>query len=211
MICVLYSSFHLVFYSLLKYELRNVTSTLCFYWLVYTLSVVLPSSVLFIMSLDILFSPLSLTFLSVYLYISGREGDVDSKSSVPKTVLSIFKFPFQILPTNRPKYSSSLYSTILSHFRRKVLPWNNMFHCRYSMLPNIPGPNINFSFLITTDLISVLNFLCFSQNNFSLKIDTQSLNIRWILILKEKPSKGKPSSSIFLNLTNTNDTLFLFW
>lgn len=116
MICVLYSSFHLVFYSLLKYKLRNVTSTLCFYWLVYILSVVLPSSVLFIMSLDILFSPLSLTFLSVYLYISGREGDVDRKSSVPTTVLSILKFPLQILSTNRPNilflYIQPFYSIL---------------------------------------------------------------------------------------------------
>lgn len=122
MICALYSSFHLVFYSLLKYELRNVTKRMMF--LLISLCIISCTSKLssFHHVSGYFFPPLSLTFLSVYLYVSGREGDVDEKSSVSATVLSIFKFPLQILPTNRPKYSSSLYSTILSHFRRKVLP-----------------------------------------------------------------------------------------
>lgn len=113
----LYSSFHLVFYSLLKYELKNVTKHIMFLLIsLYIISYISKLSSFHHVS-GYFFSPLSLTFISVYLYISGREGDVDRKNSVPTTVLSIFKFPLQILPSNRSKYSS-LQSTILSHFRR---------------------------------------------------------------------------------------------
>lgn len=112
------------------------------------------------MSLDI-FSVLCLWhFFLIYLYISVRKGDVDRKRSMATTVLSIFRFPLQILLTNRPKYSPYI-ETFYPALEGKN-PCREILSCTVGILCFPISLNlilINFSLLITTTVILVLNSL----------------------------------------------------
>lgn len=76
----------------MKYELRNVTKHIMFL----LISLYIISCISKLSSFHHVSGYFFLSYVpDIYfcLYISGREGDVDRKISVPTTVLSMFKFP----------------------------------------------------------------------------------------------------------------------
>lgn len=144
---------------------------------------------------------------SFYLYIFGREGDIDRKISMPITVLSVFKFPFQCLPTNRPKFYS-----YIEPFYPVLEEISCLENCRYFMLPHIIGCDIN-QFLIVNQHHCDFDtqFTVFRWNFFSIGINHQTLIIRPIIhsFFKENSGKGKSFGNICLNHRNTEDALFI--